>query len=263
MKVIEQSRLLFVFIAWFIISHANAEIIFEDDFESGSFASFWSDKAYVSISGEVSKESSYSARFHFKGGESGDDAMSELRFDLGQLYTELLIDFDLYIPMNYVHRDDVSTDNNKFFRLWPNDYDDREKLGASLMYSPSGSKMAIDYSKQADWSLSLAAGGMVDRFISETDLGKWMHVTLSIYAAHSPTPAYIGIYKNGKMCIEKTVPLDYDLAVNGYRFGYLLGWANSGFDEDTDIYIDNVVIKDESIDRSSVISQPAAPRIYW
>jgi hypothetical protein len=34
--------------------------------------------------------------------------------------------------------------------------------------------------------------------------------------------------------------------------GYLLGWANSGFDENTVIYIDDVVFSDEYIGPSSV-----------
>ncbi len=28
---------------------------------------------------------------------------------------------------------------------------------------------------------------------------------------------------------------------HGYRFGYMLGWSNSGFNEETHLLIDNVV----------------------
>ena len=223
----------------------EADIIFSDDFESGDLflnESKWTEKASVSIT--KTKDGNSVADFTFKGSSDlADDAMSELRFDLGKLYTEIWIRFDLYIPSNYEHRDGVSTDNNKFFRMWPETYNDAEKVGASLMRNNDeigGSSMAIDYSKQADWGLSLAAGGIVQRFITDADLGKWMEVKLYVKTSEGDSPAHIAIFKNRELFIEKQVALDYNPDVNGLRYGYLLGWSNSGFNEDTHLYIDNI-----------------------
>jgi len=252
-----------IFMASTICSSAVCgDVIYEDNFESGAFNPFWTDRAYVYMSSsntqstkEQSRYGQFAAQFLFKGGASGEDAMSELRFDLGQIYPELTISFDLYIPDNYVHRDDVSTDNNKFFRLWPNEYNDKEKVGASLMYEPTGSKMAIDLVLREDWGLSLAGGGTAGRFITNSDLGKWMHVDLSVYSGDGDDYAYLSIYKNGDKFIEYSQALDYDPTVRGYRYGYLLGWANSGFEEDTRLMIDNVVFKDNAIDKNAKISK--------
>lgn len=225
----------------------EANIIYSDDFESGDFflngtESIWTDKALVSIC--VLEDKNSVADFNFKGSSDlSKDAMSELRFDLGKLYTEIWIRFDLFIPKNYKHRDGISTDNNKFFRLYPETYDDSEKIGASLMKNTDGnggSSMAIDYSKQADWGLSLAAGGIAQNFITDVDLGEWMQVKICVKTAEGDTPAYIAIYKNKSLFIEKSVALDYDPDINGLRYGYLLGWSNSGFDEDTHLLIDNI-----------------------
>lgn len=236
------------------INLETAKVIYTDNFNSGDFAlnddsTIWTDKAMVSI--VELKDGNKAADFNFKGNHDlSADAMSELRFDLGKLYTEFWMQFDVYIPKNYTHRDGESTDNNKFFRLWPETYSDSEKIGASLMRDKSnfGSLIAIDYSKQADWGLSLAAGGTASDYISINDLGKWIRVKVYIKTASTSSFAEIAIYKNGSLFIQDSPALDYNPSVNGVRYGYLLGWSNSGFDEDTHILIDNFYITENEPD---------------
>jgi hypothetical protein len=180
---------------------------------------------------------------------------AEARFNLGADYTELTIAFDLYIPSGaegwgsaaYAHRDSTSSDNNKFFRLWPSTGDtDREEVGASLFLNsvPDG------YSAiRNEWNVPQpAASDMTGRgqakasFISAADLGTWIAVKLYCKAATATTNGTLRIYKNGTLLIDNSETVaNYSAASpHSWRYGYLLGFANSGFTDTTMLQIDNV-----------------------
>ena len=180
---------------------------------------------------------------------------AEARFSLGADYTELTIAFDLYIPSGaegwgsaaYAHRDSTGSDNNKFFRLWPSTGDtDREEVGASLLLNsvPNG------YSAiRSEWNVPEPAGSdMTERgqakasFISAADLGTWIAVKLYCKAATATTNGTLRIYKNGTLVIDNSETVaNYNAASpHSWRYGYLLGFANSGFTNTTMLQIDNV-----------------------
>lgn len=96
-------------------------IIFADDFSSGDLtytngSAKWQSPRKVNI---AEKDGNKVADFTFVGSSDlSKDAFAELRFDLGKVYSELWLTYDLFIPSNYHHRDAISSDNNKMFRLW-------------------------------------------------------------------------------------------------------------------------------------------------
>jgi len=231
---------IFALFAVAFASAANAQVIAEDDFEQGSWKSFWGSRRSVTISTEQPRSGVRSARFEFEAEPPGGDSFSELRFDLGREYRELTIEFDLYIPPNYFHRPE-SPNNNKFFRLWLNDYDDVEKLGASLLsQGTSGeSRIGTDYSKEAHRSISTGVKNAPD-FITASDKGKWTAIRIYVKAASDAENGIIRIYKNGQLFLNDTGLRNHIPGTQGYRHGYLLGWANSGFAQETVFYIDNV-----------------------
>lgn len=228
----------------FSASFAKADVIAEDDFESGSASRIWGSMADATVAQLPSHtgRSGNALRFLFKGVASDKDSWAEARFDLGREYTQLTIEFDLFVPSNYVHRKPSdNTDNNKFFRLWRVSYDDVEKLGASMLgQSTTGnSTIGSDYRVFADWGQSTAVKNATG-FITADDRGKWMAVRIDIKAATDTTLGSIKIYKNGKVHLDDATIKNHVAGTQGYRYGYLLGWANSGFNEDTIMYIDNV-----------------------
>lgn len=229
------------------ITNAHAELIFKDDLEQGK-QSFWSALTSTTISSENPKDGSSSLRIRYPGVAIDKDGWAEARFDLGNYYERLSIRFDLYIPENYEHRDSEGVDNNKFFRLWSETYDDKEKIGAS-MYNQGNtgeSNLGADYRKEENWGMSTGISSVSD-FITMEDKGRWMSVVIYIKAATDAAPGEMRIYKNGSIHLQHTLDINYTPGTQGYRYGYLLGWSSSGYSQETIFYIDNVELHDNDI----------------
>lgn len=250
---------------------SQAEILFQDGFESGDFSKVsgnakWGSKNSVTVSPERAKEGAYAAKFHFAGNTSlaaNADAFSELRFDVGSLRTDVWIQYELYVPANYQHRNADSSDNNKLFRLWGNTYNDIEKVGFS-MWPSNGLSRA-----QADWDSGTGMGpkgASYGSFITAADLGKWMTIKIQAKAATATQPGTLNLWKNGVLVIDNTNTVNHYRTgeTHAFRYGYLLGWSNSGFTETTDLYIDNVTFATQESDlkgTSSTTSPPAPPAL--
>lgn len=235
---------------------SHATVLFKDDFESNSFSTTlsgakWLDRSSVTVSPSVAKSGKYSAQFHFAGNSSlaeSADAWSELRFDLGKQNKELWIKYDLYIPSNYAHRNASGTNNNKFIRLWGNNYDEKGKVGLSLWPNKGYSSL------QGDWDEGPGIGpngNASSNFITASDLGKWMTVKIYVKSpTSSSAPGTMKVWKNGTLVIDDTNQLKnyFSGEANAIRYGYLLGWSNSGFTQNTDLYIDNVIFGTQESD---------------
>jgi len=241
---------------FFLLGTANLSaqtLIVSDDFENG-FADFWGDLTSVSISDEMPKKGESSARFRFGGAPDGEDSWSEARFDLGDQYEELSIKFDLYIPSNYEHRphnNGQGWTNNKFLRLWTDTYADLEKVGATMYNqfdngnSGTGnntydSSIGNDYRREASWGMSSSVTTYENFITLENDRGKWMSVVIYVKAGTDTSPTEFRFYKNGQLLVEDLFNNNWVPGTQGYQKGYLLGWANSGFTEQTNLYMDNV-----------------------
>ena len=245
-------------------------LFFEDGFSSGDLSYTQSDASWLSpntgntattgddievVAGRGNP--GYALEFTFGGNSDPDDvALAEMRFDLGGNYTEITVEFDLYIPDGtegygsaaYEHRDSAFSDNNKLIRLWPDSaegYSDREKIGCSLFLGDS-----TDASKvRGEWNVAEPAGydfterGQVrTAFIDLDDHGTWVTVKMYCKAATAVAKGSQRIYKNGVLVIDNTDEVDnYNASSpHSWRYGYLLGAANSGFTLTTKLWIDNV-----------------------
>jgi hypothetical protein len=236
-----------------------ASVIFKDGFETGnlSFTSGgakWTDWPDVTVSTTQKRTGSYAAKFHFGN-------WAELRFDLGQLYSEVWISYSLYIPTNYTHRVGGDGPNNKFLRIWGNDYADIEKVGYSTWPSSGNSDL------QADWDTGTGIGPKgsgTSNFISAADKGKWMTVKIYIKSVTASAKGSMKLWKNGVLLIDDSNAVSNYTAGNAhaYRYGYLLGAANSGFADSTDLFIDDVVFATTEAELSGVAgSPPNAPSL--
>jgi len=261
-KIVKLSPVsLILFLA---VTNLSAQtLIVSDDFEN-ELASFWGSTPWTGISDEFPKDGNYSLRFQFNGVPEGEDSWAEARFDLGDEYTELSIKFDLYIPSNYEHRAHNAGQgwtNNKFFRLWKDAYDDSEKVGASMWNefdngsSQTGnntynSRLSLDYRVTTGTSST----NLTEDFIAQAnDLGQWMSIVIYIKAPTDTTDTEFRFYKNGQLFLEDTFNNNWEPGTQGYQKGYLLGWANSGFTEETILYIDNVAFYDGDIMSSELV----------
>lgn len=236
---------------------AWATVIAEDNFESGVKGSVWKDFAYVTVEKlpVETGRTGYGLKFFYRGNASElADADAEARFDLKKEYTDILIEFDLFIPTNYKHvMPSDKTANNKFLRLWQTTYSVGEQVGAGTLVQDNSTASIIgtDYKRFQNWGISTGVKQSRD-FISAADLGQW--ISVKIYAS-APTDEHNGtlkIYKNKHVILDDTGIANILPGTQGWRYGYLLGWANSGFREDTILYMDNV--------RFSEASPPKAPK---
>ncbi len=250
---------------------AHAAVLFADNFDTANLskttgAAKWNGITSVVASNDRSVSGNYSAKFTFVGAASiQEDAFSELRFDLGSLQPEVWTQFKLYVPSNYAHRSGYGSTNNKIFRLWGNTYDDIEKVGFST-WSYNGMSNI-----QSDWNYNGEGigpkGNAYNSFITSSDLGKWMTIKIQVKAATATQKGTLRLWKNGALVIDNNGTMNSYSASNphAYRYGYLLGWSNSGFTQTTYMYIDDVVFATTEADLggggSTTTSAPSAPSL--
>jgi hypothetical protein len=246
-------------------SPVEGALVYFDDFEdaaagerfvgrgAGGFA--WIDLAWVSASDRIARSGDVSAEFAFEGSEA-DGAWSQLAFDLGALYREVTLAFALYVPNGeepyggaaYRHRGGA---NNKFFRLFPGPdyeggYGSGEKVGASFWGQDDGfSHLMDDWAEDGTAAVGPGfAADTVPSFLGAAELGRWTRMRIEVIAATAKGsgPGAIRIYKDGVLVSEEHPDNFTEGQPHAYRFGYLLGTANSGFDEDTFLFADDVCI---------------------
>jgi hypothetical protein len=244
----------------FSIAAANANVIFHDDFSSGNFskilnAAKWLSPHNVAVVNQT-------ARFEFKGNPNPSaHSFAELRFDLGRLYPEIWVQFRLFVPANYKHRyPNSSASNKKLFRLWPQGYNDVEKVGFQMW------RRGDDLSSvQGDWNTGSGIGPKGDyaaAFITEMDKGKWMTIRIHAKAPTSSTQhGTLRLWKNGTLIINNSNSVNNFKSgeSHAFRYGYLLGWSNSGFDVDTYLNIDDVLFATTSSGLDSGSGSPSLP----
>ncbi|WP_108867228.1 hypothetical protein [Aquimarina aquimarini] len=138
------------------------------------------------------------------------------------------------------------SNNNKFLVLWQGDYGHASSgntINLSTWYSYRGnSRLSYSPAKdQGTWQLGHQFGE-IDFFDKETDLGKWMEIVIHTkIASDANNDGILEVSKNGKQFFSITDLANHSqLGYNYFQYGYLLGWSNSGFDEETILYIDNV-----------------------
>jgi hypothetical protein len=252
---------------------AYSQEIFADDFESGDLRKTqgtvkWSGSNNTSVTTQIARSGTRSLRFRFEGGSSGADSWAEQRFNLGQDYKELYIEFYAYYPngseglgAKYVHRNDTGTNNNKFVRVWKGDQNDGNngyssywiKGGASTTPDGGGSRLIEEYG----WNGSGVGTGpgsapdaaSIDDFITAAQLGKWTHFKVHVKAATTgQNNGVIEVWRDGaKLASSTNLPwYPTNGQASAFNYGYLLGWANSGFASETNVYIDDVRITTSS-----------------
>src|SRR5690554_2611193 len=129
---------------------------FSDDFSSGDTSHEqggfrWNNRNF-DVTSNFGHGDTQALRFTYGPDASGEDSSSELRFELGRQLDEFWLEHWIYYPTGeeaelgsarYVHRDDVSSDNNKYLRVWRVDYGGASpKVGASTR--PTGQKTGGD-----------------------------------------------------------------------------------------------------------------------
>lgn len=248
----------------------QAQIIFQDDFESGDLSKrqnnfSWASSRATTVSSDRAKSGSRSLKFTFEAVPSGQDSFSEQRFELGGNYPELWVRYDLFVPSNYFHRNDPPSANNKgFLYLWSGDYGrpDGPGMGPNFWPNSDGTSFASHYV----WGPGLDKhyNHQMPKAIEAADRGKWIRIVAHYkYASSANNDGVAEIWKTRDGVTEKILNIQngawYIPGQPGFNRGYLLGWANSGFAEETTFYIDNITFSTRSLLESDGPA-PSPPR---
>jgi hypothetical protein len=236
---------------------------FEDNFDTGQRGSangfIWRGGTRTAVSSAQAHSGAYSLAFTYPAAPFGSDSFSEQRFDMGRYINEVWMDYMLYVPANFVHRKDEPS-NNKFFMLWRDIYSDvaggTQQFGMEFYYRNATSSFARPTARiQSHGLISTIAGSAGPALVgpfAPIKPGQWSHIRLHMRGS-SAYGISDGIYKywvNGQLIESfinqpyyntKTTPTDVM-----FRNGYLLGWANSGYAEETVFNIDDVKFYDNN-----------------
>lgn len=239
-------------------------MFFSDNFDNGQRNSAngfrWLGATEPSISNERAFSGGYAMRFQYNGSAAGGQAWTEERFDMGRYLSELALEYMIYVPTNYKHREQPngSGANNKFFSIWRDVYGgDKGSWEISV-----GWWRTSDYESngvfQSTWSNYNWIGRVGDtpKFMgANTPMkpGQWSRIRFYVKAATYRSPLIAGtgvsdgvmkMWINDVLVFSKTNGdfnnFDQNLVGTTLRNGYLMGYANSGFDEKTVFYIDDV-----------------------
>ena len=184
-----------------------------------------------------------------------DDSWAEQRFRLGKVNgdaaREVFVGFVIHTPANYVHRKPKGPDNNKMLRLWDRDYNkSMVKVGmSSLRRGEGGSAMIVEYSTgKGTGTYNLGPWNPVFRPGGVDTVGFFVRLSSG---TNTPDGA-IRVWWNRRLVYDHAnLPLARDQkaagAYNGLGNGYLLGWANSGFNERTEFHVWRFIIAPQPV----------------
>ena len=251
----------------------QSAVIFEDGFESGNLSTTqngfrWVGSTRTEVNSVNPRTGSRSLQFFYHANADGEDGWSEQRFALGGNYTDIWAAYDMRIPNNYYHRDQSDSANNKgFLYLWSGDY-----------ASPSGPMLGPEFWPLGDGSSKASirlfgrgydqhiGSGVCPNPIKLSDRGKWFRIVAHYkYASSANNDGIVQIWKqypDGTQEVACSITNGAWYAANspGFDSGYILGWANSGYSEDTYFYVDNFKVATHSLlDETSTESPPLAP----
>jgi len=234
----------------------NVVPLFADSFETGDLSlSYngvsWSAPNDTSVVASNARTGTSALQFYFQGVPTGTDWSAEQRWSMPQT-TEVWVEYYLKVPSNYVHRDEPDTQHHKLWAIWGYDYalSGRPKVVAEwwrtsdsisywrFLYNPSGSgtSQQLEVGTQA---VGVPANSW------DMPLGDYSQVR--IHADMGTPDVANGVYQvwiNGVQILNRSDLLMID-SVDPYQYfsaGYLMGYTNGGYDNDTYFYVDDFKI---------------------
>lgn len=209
------------------------------------------------------KHGNNSLMFYYPAGQH----WTEQRFDLGTPRRELWISYWLRVPTNFTYGPGDRR-NNKFFSLWMDDHGDKGD-GSTLWlgmepYNNTGATLGFTYTH----GKKTGSVGFQQHtpFITTADRGRWMQIVLH-FKAESNDGADDGIIQTfrrwdsessfTKLHEKLNAPLRVsDAGTYGFKVGYILGWANAPYENDTEWLLDSWTISDTPILDIQVAPKP-------
>jgi hypothetical protein len=237
----------------------SGDPVYETSFEAATFAELndngwvWSASGVRStISTDNPRNGTRSMRMAYQAAAAGSDSTTQRNFSFGQNVTEFWMEWYYHLPANYTTRAGESPSNNKWFRVWGDDYNALNKVGASTAYSASFDDNTIlrfeyIYKTYTGGGIGFGPAGSQSPAVSFGGSMKstWTRIRLHCKMV-SGTDADDGVmelwFDNTKVIDFQNMPVLYDSARPYWNEGYFLGAANSGFTEETVLFMDDLKV---------------------
>lgn len=207
----------------------------------------------------------HSLRFRYPAGE----AWSEQRFDLGGSYPEIWIQYWVRVPTNYSHGTS-SPSNHKFLALWMDGYSSKG-AGPTIAWEFWGSgggssSLAFHYS-EGNYELMGGHKQFTDFISVPRDRGRWMEITIHAKASSRgrSSDGVIELWRRWEgessdnrerlhRITDAVLPYPSN-GPNGWAAGYLMGWANAAYSQETEWLIDHITISTDSLLNSAGVTE--------
>lgn len=236
--------------------------VFADGFEKGDFSQqengvSWVSAPWMDITSNIARTGTRSARF--RQGESREWA--ELRFGGLPNMPEVFLQFYLYMPSGTESPGVgpkvrvLGSRNDKFFRLWGSSdamyaASPGNKVGASIWGDGTNGSVGQEYEYSPDNGVQWGMGeGPVAAphapLVTDANRGRWVRIRIRCKVSGPDNRS--GVIQ---MWADNTVLLNSTKlqtrppggSPNAYTHGYILGYANNGYQAGQYMYVDDVTI---------------------
>ncbi len=218
----------------------------------------------ITVTNAVAHTGTQSLRFRYNGGANAEQRFSH------PAETHYWVQFYIYYPdgknglgasfwQPTAAQHGGSNTNNKFWTVWPENYNEGVPGGKPSVMFQTWSSPSVPGGTRIDSARTDPSSNHMDYgppnlptqlnanpFINVTndkDLGKWTQVRIEIKVADMwQNNGIVRLWKNGKLLFQSTTDPLYDAfnsSHNYLRLGYLLGWANDQYANNTNIYVDD------------------------
>jgi hypothetical protein len=165
---------------------------------------------------------------------------------------EIWLDYDFFLPSNFVHRQAKKGANNKFLALWEENYaapngdpiivfEFRPMNDSPKRSGSSGDSYLYVHARDRDGKMRNRAQPALNAF-SDAVRGRWnrIRVHVRLASSESKSDGVIELWMNDKRIIAADGLALPSSEKHYLRRGYFMGWSNSGYSADTHFKIDNV-----------------------
>lgn len=257
-----------------VISVEAATPLFSEDFEEGQrtgneYFGFTSSSRNVYVVEDpvtgattIPHRGQYSLGFSHRAKPPGKDSTAQQDYQLGERQNEIWYRYFFRVPENFFHRQEESSSNNKWLVAYTDDYE-RSGVTVVLEYWPDGnggSRIAYRWVRDSGFS---SHQGHAQFIRIPEDRGTWIefvfHVRLASAAARNDGVIQTWIRREGEsdyipLHDRTDAPLYSSAQTGGFAQGYMMGWSNSGFAEETTFYVDDL-----EFSSSSLLVEPKPP----
>ncbi|WP_168118645.1 heparin lyase I family protein [Paenibacillus sp. HB172176] len=229
---------------------------FEDGFESGDLTSAangfaWTTSHNAEVSTDIAHTGQYSLKFHYAGDPEVNPSAYQ-KFDLGAAQRSIWMEYWIYYPDGteglgaaYTHRVPSSGSSEQRFVELTGD-DTAMRLGIrsttnSTLYSNGEDKFYAAWSDKTTGSGRSGQGAnALQPALNDDWLGRWVPFKLQFNISEIESDSTLNLWVDGNLVMENTaLNAGHPTAEELFTQGTLLGQAYSGFDADTNLYIDD------------------------